>query len=76
MIDALVADAKITGTPIDGVDGLLNRMTKAMIEPAPQAEMTHELRYARDDPGGAGSGDTRRWPTWPRWGPTAIPSVR
>jgi putative transposase len=42
-IDALLADAKITGTPLDGVDGLLNQMTKAVIERALQAEMTHEL---------------------------------
>ena len=47
------------GTPIDGVDGLLNRMTKAVIERALQAEMTHELGYARDDPAGAGSGNSR-----------------
>ena len=59
MIDALLADAKITGTPIDGVDGLLNRMTKAVIERALQAEMTHELGYARDDPAGAGTGNSR-----------------
>ena len=59
MIDALLADAKITGTPIDGVDGLLNRMTKAVIERALQAEMTHELGYERDDPAGAGSGNSR-----------------
>jgi hypothetical protein len=52
MIDALLADAKTTGTPIDGVDGLLNQMTKAVIERALQAEMTHELAYARDDPAG------------------------
>ncbi|GAA4550657.1 hypothetical protein [Pseudonocardia xishanensis] len=32
VIDALLADAKITGTPIEGVDGLLNRMTKSVIE--------------------------------------------
>jgi hypothetical protein len=50
MIDALLADAKTTGTPIDGVDGLLNQMTKAVIERALQAEMTHELGYTRDDP--------------------------
>jgi putative transposase len=25
-IDALLADAQITGTPLDGVDGLLNQM--------------------------------------------------
>lgn len=42
----VLADAKITGTPIDGVDSLLNRMTKAVIERALQAEMTHELGYA------------------------------
>ena len=59
MIDALLADAKITGTPLDGVDGLLNRMTKAVIERALQAEMTHELGYARDDPAGAGTGNSR-----------------
>ena len=59
MIDALLADAKIAGTPIDGVDGLLNQMTKAVIERALQAEMTHELGYARDDPAGAGSGNSR-----------------
>ena len=59
MIDALLADAKTTGTPIDGVDGLLNQMTKAVIERALQAEMTHELGYARDDPAGVGSGNSR-----------------
>jgi putative transposase len=55
-IDALLADARITGTPLDGVDGLLNQMTKAVIERALQAEMTHELGYERGDPAGAGSG--------------------
>lgn len=59
MIDALLADAKITGTPLDGVDGLLNRMTKAVIERALQAELTHDLGYERGDPAGAGSGNSR-----------------
>ncbi len=58
-IYALLADAKRTGTPIDGVDGLLNQMTKAVIECALQAEITHELGYERDDPAGAGSGNSR-----------------
>ena len=31
MIDALLADAKAAGTPIDGVDGLLNQITKACL---------------------------------------------
>jgi putative transposase len=58
-IDALLADAKVAGTPIDGVDGLLNQMTKAVLERALQAEMTHHLGYDRDDPAGAGTGNSR-----------------
>ena len=59
VIDALLANAQASGTPIDGVDGLLNRMTKAVIERALQVEMTHELGYERGDPAGAGSGNSR-----------------
>lgn len=58
-IDALLADAHAAGTPIDGVDGLLNQMTKAVLERALQGEMTHHLGYGRDDPSGAGSGNSR-----------------
>ena len=46
-IDALLADAKAAGTPIDGVDGLLNQMTKAVLERALQTEMTHHLEGRR-----------------------------
>ena len=59
VIDALLADAQATGTPIDGVDGLLNKMTKAVIERALAVEMTHELGYERGDPAGVGSGNSR-----------------
>jgi transposase-like protein len=58
-IDALLADAKAAGTPIDGVDGLLNQMTKAVLERALQAEMTTHLGYDRDDPAGHGTGNSR-----------------
>jgi putative transposase len=58
-IDALLADAKAAGTPIDGVEGLLNQMTKAVLERALQAEMTHHLGYQRDDPAGYGTGNSR-----------------
>jgi putative transposase len=34
MIDALLVDAMASGTPIEGVDGLLNTMTKAVLERA------------------------------------------
>src|SRR5829696_8255845 len=59
VIDSLLADAHAAGTPIDGVDGLLNQMTKAVLERALQTEMTHHLGYDRDDPAGAGTGDSR-----------------
>src|ERR1700710_2264979 len=58
-IDALLADAKAAGTPIDGVGGLLNQMTKAVLERALQTEMTHTLGYERDDPAGHGTGNSR-----------------
>src|SRR3954470_20325351 len=58
-IDALLADAQASGTPIDGVDGLLNQMTKAVLERALQGEMSHHLGYDRDDPAGAGTGNSR-----------------
>jgi putative transposase len=47
VIDALLADAKSAGTPIGGVDGLLNKMTRAVIERALAVEMTLELGYER-----------------------------
>ena len=59
MIDALLADAQKSGTPLDGVDGLLNRMNKAVIERALEMEMTLELSYERGDPAGVGSGNSR-----------------
>lgn len=59
MIDGLLADAKITGMRLDGADGLLNQMTKAVIERVLQTEITHELGYERDDPAGVGSGNSR-----------------
>src|SRR5262245_20608142 len=58
-IDALLAEASAGGTPIEGPQGLLNQMTQAVLERALQAEMTHHLGYERDDPAGAGSGDSR-----------------
>ncbi len=42
-IDALLADAKASGTPLDGVDGLLNQMTKAVLERALTVELTDHL---------------------------------
>jgi putative transposase len=58
-IDALIKDAKASGTPLDGVDGLLNQMTKAVVERALQAEMTDHLGYEAGDPAGRGTGNSR-----------------
>lgn len=58
-IDALLKDAKSSGTPIDGVDGLLNQLTKAVLERALQAEMTDHLGYDAGDPAGHGTGNSR-----------------
>lgn len=59
MIDALLADAQDSGTPLDGADGLLNRMTKAVLERALVAELTDHLGYESGDPAGAGTGNSR-----------------
>jgi len=59
VIDALSADAQARGTPVDGVDGLLNKMTKAVIERSLAAEVTVGLGYERGGPTGARSGSSR-----------------
>ena len=58
-IDALVADAESTGTPIDGTDGLLNQLTKAVLNRSLDVEMTDHLGYESGDPAGRGSGNSR-----------------
>lgn len=58
-IDALLKEAANSGTPLDGVDGLLNQMTKAVLERALLAEMTDHVGYEAGDPAGRGSGNSR-----------------
>jgi putative transposase len=58
-IGALLADAKSSGTPIDGADGLLNQLTKAVLERALAEELTDHLGYEQGDPAGNGSGNSR-----------------
>jgi hypothetical protein len=62
-IDALLKDAKAAGTPLDGVEGLLNQMTKAVLDRALEAEMTDHLGYEVGDPAGRGSGNSRNGKT-------------
>ncbi len=58
-LDSLTKDAVKSGTPIDGVDGLLNELTKAVLERALQTEMTHHPGHESGDPAGRGSGNSR-----------------
>lgn len=58
LIDKLLADYQ---GPEDlvGENGLLKQLTKALVERAMQAELTHHLGYAKHDPAGRHSGNAR-----------------
>ena len=53
MIDGLLKQAKSSGVSIDAPDGLLNQLTKAVLERALETEMTDHLGYDVGDPEGA-----------------------
>jgi len=57
-LDALIKEAHAGGGST-GVQELLNEMTRAVLERALDAEMSHHLGYEKDDPSGAGSGNSR-----------------
>src|SRR6516165_2944760 len=42
-----------------GENGLLKQLTKALLERALEAELTHHLGYEKHDPAGRGSGNSR-----------------
>jgi putative transposase len=58
LIDKLLADYKGPEDLI-GEQGLLKELTRALVERAMQAELTHHLGYEKHDPGGKGSGNSR-----------------
>lgn len=58
-VDRLLADAEATGTALEGPDGLLNRLTKAVLERVLGVELADHLGYEKGDPAGAGSGNSR-----------------
>jgi putative transposase len=53
-IDSLIKAANSSATPLDGVDGLLNQITKTVVDRALEAEMTGHLGYEVGDPAGRG----------------------
>ena len=58
LLDELLKDYK---SPEDmfGDDGLLQQLTKAVVERALQGEMTHHLGYEKHSPEGNNSGNSR-----------------
>ena len=58
LIDELLQDYQ---TPDDllGQDGLLQQLTKALVERALQGELTHHLGYDKHAPEGKNSGNSR-----------------
>jgi transposase-like protein len=60
VLDELLKDYK---TPDDmlGSNGLLQQLTKALVERALEGEMTHHLGYPPHDAVGDNSGNSRGW---------------
>ena len=58
LIDKLLADYKGPEDLI-GEQGLLKQLTKALVERAMDAELTHHLGYEKHDTSGHGSGNSR-----------------
>jgi putative transposase len=55
----LVAQARSQGISLVGPDGLLQRMTKLVLEGALEGELTDHLGYAHGDPAGRNGGNSR-----------------
>ncbi len=63
VLDGLMARVEEEGAELLGPDGLLNQVTKAVLERALDEELTDHLGYERGDPAGRGSGNSRNGTT-------------
>ncbi|MFJ9777927.1 IS256 family transposase [Kitasatospora sp. NPDC101157] len=59
LIGQLVDQARASGLQLTGAGGLLQQLTKKILESALEGEMTDHLGYEKHDPVGAGSGNSR-----------------
>lgn len=59
LAEQLLAQAKEQGVELMGPNGLLNQLTKNVLETALAAEMTEHLGYEKHDAAGRGSGNSR-----------------
>jgi putative transposase len=58
-VDRMLADAEAAGVPVDGAEGLIGQLTRAVLERALGAELDDHLGYVKGDPAGSGSGNSR-----------------
>lgn len=76
LAEQLLAQAKEQGVELVGPNGLLNQLTKNVLETALDAEMSEHLGYDKHDPAGRGSGNsrngTRAKPVFTEIGPVEI----
>jgi putative transposase len=59
LVDRLVAQARAQGLDLAGEGGLLQQLTKRVLESALEGEITDHLGYDKHDPAGHGSGNAR-----------------
>ncbi|MEY9988448.1 transposase-like protein [Streptomyces sp. V4I8] len=59
MLEQLMDSADATGARLAGEGGLLQQLSKALLERALQTEMSEHLGYEKGDPAGRGSGNSR-----------------
>jgi len=59
LVGQLVAQARERGLDVVGEGGLLQRLTKRVLEPALEGEITDHLGYDKHDPAGKYSGNSR-----------------
>jgi putative transposase len=59
LVGRLVAQAREQGLQLSGEGGLLQQLTKIVLESALEGEISDHLGYDKHDPAGANSGDSR-----------------
>ncbi|WP_420818994.1 IS256 family transposase [Ornithinimicrobium flavum] len=75
LVDQLLAAADERGVALTGSGGFLPEMIKTVLERGMSAELTDHLGYARHDPAGRGSGNSRNGTT-PKTVSTEIGDIR
>jgi putative transposase len=74
-LERAVAQVRDSGGRLTGPDSFLSQLVKEVLEAGLQAELTEHLGYAKHDPGGDNSGNSRNGTT-PKTVHTEIGSVR